>query len=360
MTNSNTYCVIMAGGTGTRFWPLSTIEHPKQFSDILGVGKTLIQQTYERLLMVTSADKIYIVTDRLYKDLVKEQISQIADDQIIVEPVGMNTAPCVLYSSLRIKNLEPNANIIFCPSDHLILEPEKFKKQVNLAIKSLQERDGVYTLGIKPTRPDTGYGYIQFVEEDMAIKRVKTFTEKPNLELAEQFLDSGDFLWNSGVFIWKVETLLDAFKQLLPDMYMALKGVEEKLGSEDELAAVSKIYPTLQRTSIDIGIIEKYKHVYVLPSSFGWSDLGTWSSLYENSRKDKDKNAVHGKMVKTYCSAGNMINVNVDKAVVIEGLNDYIVVDTQEALLICPLSSDQAVKKFVNDLKLTKGGDRFV
>ncbi|MGI9525874.1 MAG: mannose-1-phosphate guanylyltransferase [Weeksellaceae bacterium] len=361
MIDTNTYCVIMAGGVGTRFWPLSTSDYPKQFHDVLGVGKTLIQQTYERLLKVTTQDKVYVITDRIYKDIVKEQIPALHDDQIIVEPVGMNTAPCVLYSSMRIEKLQEDANIVFCPSDHLILEPSKFVKQVGIAIESLQQKDGLYTLGIKPTRPDTGYGYIQYVEsEDDPVKKVKTFTEKPDLALAEQFIASGDFLWNSGIFIWKAKTIIHAFQELLPDMYTTLAEVKHALGTVKESELISKVYPTLQRVSIDIGILEKYKEVYVIPSSFGWSDLGTWSSLYENSEKDKDKNAVRGKLVKLYDASRNMVNVLEDKAVVIEGLEDFIIVDTKEALLVCPITSDQTVKKFVNDLKLTKGGEKFV
>lgn len=360
MTDARTYCVIMAGGVGTRFWPLSTSDHPKQFHDVLGVGKTLIQQTYERLLKVTTQDKIYVVTDRVYTDLVKEQLPRLQTNQIIVEPAGMNTAPCILYSSLKIEKLHPEANIVFCPSDHLILEPEKFATQIDLAIKRMQENDGIYTLGINPTRPDTGYGYIQFVESEDPVKQVKTFTEKPSLDLAEQFIQSGDFLWNSGIFIWKARTILQAFEQLLPEMYETMYETKTTFGTDKEFKVISQVYPTLQRVSIDVGIIEKYQKVYVLPSSFGWSDLGTWSSLYENIQKDQAQNAVLGKMVKMYNASHNMVNVLEDKAVVIEGLKDYIVVDTQDALLICPLSSDQTVKSFVHDLKLSKGGENFV
>lgn len=360
MSNQNTYCVIMAGGIGSRFWPLSTSEFPKQFHDILGVGRTLIQQTYDRLLNVTTQDKIYVVTDKVYTELVKEQLPDLSDNQIIAEPLGMNTAPCVLYSSLKIEGIDPDANLVFCPSDHLILEPQKFANQVKLAIESIKDKDGLYTLGINPTRPDTGYGYIQFIESDEAVKSVKTFTEKPDLSLAEKFIQSGDFLWNSGIFIWKAKTILGGFKEFLPEMYDALNLIKSSLNSEKESDSIADVYPTLQRVSIDVGILEKFRKVYVIPSSFGWTDLGTWSSLYENSQKDTEKNVVFGGMVKAYNATGNIIKTNKEKALVVEGLDDFIIVDTNKALLICPLSSDQTIKKFVNDLKLAKGGDKFI
>lgn len=359
MKDPNTYCVIMAGGIGTRFWPMSTTQHPKQFHDVLGTGKTLLQQTFERLLQITSPEKIYVITDQIYTELVLKQLPEISKDQIIEEPVGMNTAPCALYSALKIEKLDSDAKILVCPSDHLILNENKFAEKVNLALKNLDKEDGLYTLGIQPTRPDTGYGYIQFIEEENEIKQVKTFTEKPDKELAEQFLMSGDFLWNSGIFIWKAGTILKAFEEYLPDMYQSLKNIQKDIDSENEEQAVRKVYPTLQKISIDNGIMEKCRKVFVIPANFGWSDLGTWSSLYENMDRDRQRNAVSGKLVKMYDAKGNIVQIKGRKAAVIEGLNNYIVIDTPHALLICPLSSDQEIKKYVNDLKLSKG-EKFI
>lgn len=344
MKKNNTYCVIMAGGIGTRFWPLSTSKFPKQFHDVLGTGKTLIQQTYDRLKKLTSADQIFVITDRVYTDLVKEQIPEMSDMQIIAEPMGMNTAICALYSAMKIAKIDPEANILLCPSDHLILDEQKFAEKANLALENIAKQDGLYTLGIQPTRPDTGYGYIQYVEDEGSIKKVKTFTEKPNRELAESFLHSGDFLWNSGIFIWSAQTIIKAFETYLPEMYQSLKSIEEHLNTEKEAKLIQKVYPTIQKISIDVGIMEKHKNVFVIPSSFGWSDLGTWTSLYENHDRDKHRNAVTGDWAKLYHSKGNMVHIENEKAVVIEGLENYIVVDTDKALLICPLDSDQEVK----------------
>lgn len=355
MDSKNTYCVIMAGGIGTRFWPLSTSKFPKQFHDVLGTGQTLIQQTYNRLKKITDADRIFVITDKIYTDLVAEQLPEMEEMQIIAEPMGMNTAICALYSAMKIKKINSDANILLCPSDHLIMDEQKFAEKAELALSNLSKNKGLYTLGIEPTRPDTGYGYIQFIENDQDIKKVKTFTEKPNRELAESFLHSGDFLWNSGIFIWSADTIIKAFETYLPDMYQSFKNIEEHINTDKEESLIKRIYPTVQKVSIDVGIMEKHKKVFVLPSSFGWSDLGTWTSLYENHDRDKNRNAVVGNWVRMYHSKGNMVHVDGNKAVVIEGLEDYIVVDTKRALLICPLDSDQEVKKYVNDLKLNKG-----
>lgn len=357
MKNSNTYCVIMAGGIGTRFWPLSTSKYPKQFHDVLGTGKTLIQQTYDRLTKITDSEKIYVITDKTYTELVKNQLPEIEKHQIISEPMGMNTAICALYSAMKIKKLDSNANILLCPSDHLIMDEEKFAKKVNMALSSLQEKDGLYTLGIEPTRPDTGYGYIQYIESESPVKKVKTFTEKPDRELAEKFLLSGDFVWNSGIFIWTADRIIRAFEKYLPDMYQSMEKISEHLNTADEKKHIKKIYPTLQKVSIDVGIMEKHRKVYVIPASFGWSDLGTWTSLYENQDRDKSRNAIVGNLVKLYNSQGNMIHIEGKKAVVIDGLENYIIVDTKDSLLICPLENDQEIKKYVNDLKFSKGED---
>ncbi|SZD71261.1 Mannose-1-phosphate guanylyltransferase rfbM [Candidatus Ornithobacterium hominis] len=348
------YCVIMAGGVGSRFWPMSTTKSPKQFHDVLGVGKTLIQQTYERLLKITSSDKIFVITDQDYVNLTQDQLPAIDRKQIIAEPFGMNTAPCSLYSAFKIKQLDENATLLICPSDHLILDTDDFVKDAKLGLASAQANDFLYTLGINPTRPDTGYGYIQFIENGEKIKSVKTFTEKPNLNMAKKFMQSGDFLWNSGIFIWKVSSILKAFKNFLPDMYSSFLSIEDKMNREDEFEQVKRVYPTLHKISIDVGILEKAKNVKVIKSNFGWSDLGTWDALYERGMKDDKKNVTFGEHVFFYNSQGNMIFAEKNKAVVIDGLEDYIVVDTANGLLITPLNKTQEVKTYVNDLRLNK------
>lgn len=347
--------MIMAGGIGTRFWPLSTSKFPKQFHDVLGTGQTLIQQTYNRLKKITDPERIFVITDAMYSNLVAEQLPEIQNNQIIAEPMGKNTAICALYSAMKIHKINPKAKILLCPSDHLIMNEDKFAKKANLAISNIEGQEGLYTLGIEPTRPDTGYGYIQYIENDSPIKKVKTFTEKPDRQLANQFLLSGDFLWNSGIFIWSAKTIIDSFQKYLPEMYQSMASISSFLNTEEEAKKIKKVYPTLQKISIDVGIMEKCRQVYVIPACFGWSDLGTWTSLYENLDRDKKRNAVIGNLIKLYHSKANMVLVEGKKAVVIDGLENYIVVDTKDALLICPLDSDQQVKKYVNDLKLSKG-----
>ena len=359
MKDPKVYCVIMAGGIGTRFWPMSTSKFPKQFHDVLGTGKTLIQQTYDRLLHIAEPDKIYVITDKIYSKLVAEQLPQLNENQIIAEPVGMNTAPCALYSALKIEKVDSDAKILICPSDHLIIHEQKFADKAQLAFQHLDKEDGLYTLGIQPTRPDTGYGYIQYIDNDSPVKEVKTFTEKPNRDLAEKFILSGDFLWNSGIFIWKAKTIIKAFEMHLPEMYQSLMNIYDDLNTDSEMRKLNKVYPMLQKISIDNGIMEKYQKVFVIPSVFGWSDLGTWNSLYENSDRDRNRNAIVGKMIKLYNAKGNVVHAPNNKAVVIDGLENYVVIDTEKALLICPLSNDQEVKKYVNDLKLSKG-EKFV
>ena len=354
MDKKNTCCVILAGGIGSRFWPMSTTNNPKQFHDVLGVGRTLIQQTYDRLLNFCNPENIYVITDKNYTDLVKEQIPEINKENIIAEPVGMNTAPCAIYSAMKIYKKNPEAEILVCPSDHLILNEEKFTETVLLALKNSKENQGLYTLGIQPTRPDTGYGYIQYIEEKGKVKKVKTFTEKPNLDLAEKFLKSGDFLWNSGIFIWSAKDILASFKKYLPEMYNTFEDINDCLNTEKEAEEVQIIYPTLQKVSIDVGIMEKDKNVYVIPSQFGWSDLGTWLSLYDQAEKDNNENAILGKSTLNYNSKGNIIYTQKNKVTVIDGLEDYIVVDTENALLISPIKNSQEIKRYVTDIKFHK------
>lgn len=354
----NYYGVIMAGGVGSRFWPLSTAEYPKQFHDILGTGRTFLQTTFDRLKEVIPAEQIYIVTLEEYVELTLEQLPKIHPNQVIAEPSGMNTAPCNLYAAKLIYEQNPEANIVVAPSDHVILNEKVFTQKLELGLQETEKREVLITLGIQPTRPDTGYGYIQFItNETSEVKKVKTFTEKPGAELAEILYKSGDFLWNAGIFIWKAKTILNSFQQHLPEIYNSFQKIKNELITAEGKKEVETVYSTLQMISIDNGILEKADNVYVIPSSFGWSDLGTWKSLYENSNKNIDKNVKRGKHILTYNTQKSLIYTSQNKAVIVDGLDEYIVVDTEKALLICPMSKDQMIKAFVSDLKLSKGED---
>lgn len=359
---ANTYCVIMAGGIGSRFWPVSTAQFPKQFHDILGTGETLIQQTFNRLLKLTDADKVMVVTHKKYATLVKEQLPEIPFENIIAEPARRNTAPCIAYAAFRIQSQDPTANILIAPSDHLITNTDEFVRICNLALETAENNGYLLTLGIKPHRPDTGYGYIQYLEQESdninpEVKIVKTFTEKPNLEIAKEFLASGDFLWNSGIFIWSLQTFKKELETHQPDLFNTFDQGADKFGTDKEAAFVEQIYPSCENESIDYGLMEKSANVYVIPSDFGWSDLGTWGSLYEHSKLDKKANALLSKQILTYNSKGNIIRASSDKKAVIEGLENYIVIDTNEALLICKKENEQLIKTFVSDVKLRFGND---
>lgn len=354
----------MAGGIGTRFWPISRTSHPKQFIDILGTGKSLIRQTYDRFLKVCLKENIYIVTNEIYKNLVLEQISGISVDQIICEPSRRNTAPCIAYASYKIAQINPNANIVVAPSDHIILKEENFIEIIEAALKATEKNDWLLTLGITPSRPDTGYGYIQFNQDscyidEEKIKKVKTFTEKPGLEMAQSFLQSGDFLWNSGIFIWSLKSILNAFEQHLPEIAASFTEGASKYNTTEEVSFIKKTYTLCKSISIDYGIMEKADNVYVLRSDFGWSDLGTWGSLYDTREKNKDGNTIVGKNVIVYDSKNCIVNMPNDKLVVMQGLEDYIVVESDNILLICKKSDEQQIRTFVNDVKVEKG-EQFV
>lgn len=355
--NKNTYAAIMAGGIGSRFWPASRTSVPKQFLDILGIGRTLIQSTYDRFLKICPKENIFILTHTDYISLVKEQLPDLTDEQILTEPARKNTAPCIAYCAFKINKLNPDANIIVAPSDHIILNEDEFIRIAELAVDFVSKHDALATLGIRPTRPDTGYGYIQYYEEETSegIHKVKTFTEKPQKEVAKQFLASGDFLWNGGIFIWNVKSILSALEKNLVEVYDAFVEAEADILTEKEKNAIEKAFITCPNISIDYGVMEKADNVYTLPSSFGWSDLGTWASLYAEKEKDYLNNAVNGKNVVVYDSGNNIINVSDDKLVVIQGLENFIVVDTHDVLLICSKDEEQRIKEFTHDIKMKKG-----
>lgn len=359
--NKNTYVAIMAGGIGSRFWPVSRVGHPKQFLDILGTGKTLIQQTFERFAHLVPAENIYVVTANEYLDLTREQLPQIPEANILGEPFRKNTAPCIAYISFKLQQLNPEASLIIAPADHLILQEEKFLSVCTEALQFVNEKNALLTIGIQPTYPNTGYGYIQHEVAEAApgVYKVKTFTEKPNLELAKTFLSSGDFLWNSGIFIWKVTNGLHAFQQYMPEMYDLFSGEAEKLNGAEEKAVIETIYPQCPNTSIDFGVMEKANNVYVIPSQFGWSDLGTWNSAWENMEKDYFDNAVAGEKVIVFDSNKCVVHVPDEKLVVLQGLEDYIIADTQDVLLICKKEKEQAIKEYVAEVKRNTG-ERFL
>ena len=362
--NKNNFCIIMAGGIGARFWPMSRTSQPKQFIDILGTGETLIQQTVNRFLKICPIENIYVVTNEMYKELVKKQVPALTDDQILCEPARRNTAPCIAYANYKIMEKNPNATIVVAPSDHIILKEDIFIDVINSALQAATENDWLITLGIEPSRPDTGYGYIQFDRKisdirDKRIKKVKTFTEKPELKIAQKFLESGDFHWNAGIFVWSLKSINAAFEQHLAevnDIFIAGKGIYNTLEEKD---FINKAYSVCRNVSIDIGVMEKAENVYVLSSDFGWSDLGTWGSLYAIRQKDEQNNTVVGKNVMTYDTENCVINVKGEKLVVLQGLKDYIVVDEDNILLVCKKEDEQNIRQFVNDVK-TEKGDKFI
>ncbi len=363
MKNEN-YAVIMAGGVGERFWPMSRETRPKQFIDILGTGKTLLQQTYERFLNVCPAENIYIVTNKKYKELVLTQLPQLGEERLICEPARKNTAPCIAYASYKIYDLNPKANLVVAPSDHIILKEEAFCDIINSALEAAPKENRLFTLGITPGRPDTGYGYIQFIEDshypdDERLKKVKTFTEKPNTELAQSFLDSGDFLWNSGIFIWSCEAIIAAFEKYQPEISFIFREAIGTYNTPEEQSYMDIAYTACKSISIDYAIMEKADNVYVFATDVGWSDLGTWGSLFDARKKDAGNNAVVGKNAMLYDSSNCIVNIPEEKLVVIQGLDGYIVSEADNALLICKMEQEQQIRKFVNDIKLKKG-EKFI
>lgn len=351
----------MAGGIGSRFWPMSRTNYPKQFLDILNVGKTLIQQTYDRYCQFVPEENIYIVTSQDYVDLVKKQLPQVTAENIISEPSRKNTAPCIAYIAFKLLKKDPKAVMIAAPSDNLILETDEFIKTATKALNFVDHINAFVTIGIKPTYPNTGYGYIQHdtIEAAPDIHKVKTFTEKPNEELAKAFIASGDFLWNAGIFTWKVSNIITAFEKHLPEMYEVFAAEKDKFNTPEETEAIEQIYPQCTNISIDFGIMEKADNVYVIPASFSWSDLGTWNSAWDNMEKDYFGNAVSGNSVMVVDANNCMVHVPDNKLVLLQGLHDYIIVDTKDVLLICKKNQEQEIKEYVAEVKRNKG-DKFL
>ena len=371
----NNYCVIMAGGVGSRFWPYSREEKPKQFLDFFGTGRSLLQMTIDRFRPIVPIENMFIVTNIAYKRLIMEQVPDIKESQILCEPARRNTAPCIAYATAHIRALclrragltaanqdwsreEMKANIVVAASDHLILAEEKFRQTILKAFDFVSQNKAICTLGMQPTRPETGYGYIQYLKDrctdgtqtNDGIYPVKTFTEKPNLEMAKVFLESGDFLWNSGIFIWNLQTISEAFRYLLPEVADRFREGELLMGTDKEEDFIEEMFPKCPNISIDYGIMEKANNVYVMPSSFGWSDLGTWGSLYELSEKDENGNVSLHSEAHFHEAKGNIVVLEKGKKAIVQGVEDMIIVEEKGALLVCKKAEEQRIKQFVSEL----------
>lgn len=348
----NTYCIIMGGGIGSRFWPSSRENKPKQFLDIFGTGRSLLQMTFDRFARFIPANNIFIVTNEAYRNQVLEQLPEISHNQVLLEPMRRNTAPCISYACYHIKSLNPDARVVVGPSDHLILNEKAFEESVRYALDYIKDKDELITLGIRPSRAETGYGYIQMAErhEDSQVYRVKTFTEKPNREMAQVFLDSGDFLWNSGMFVWHIKSIMQAFTEHLPELTSLLEQGSQLFATEQEYKFIQEVFPKCPSISIDYGIMEKAKNVSVLPVDFGWADLGTWGSLYDLKDKDEQNNVVLHSQATFYEAEGNIVCMdNPDMLVVVQGLHDSIIAQSDGVLLICKREEEQRIKSFMGD-----------
>lgn len=350
----NTYCVIMAGGIGTRFWPLSRENRPKQFLDILGTGKSFIRHTFERFLPLIPAERFRVVTNRRYRSMVLEHLPELKPEQVLCEPIGRNTAPCIAYAAYSLLKSDPEARMVVTPSDHLVLQEEAFRTIIGECIDFTREHDALMTVGIRPTRPETGYGYIQRSDNER-ISKVKCFTEKPNLELAQTFVHCGEFFWNSGIFVWKARDIAAALEQHQPDIASLFRSITPAYGTPDEEAAIERVFSECRGISIDYGVMEKAENAYVRCGDFGWSDLGTWGSLYQQARKDRYANAKPQEGCYTYDTRSCIVSLPKGKVAVIDGLKDYIVVDTEDVLMICPRTDEQHIKKYIDEVKYNTG-----
>ena len=340
----NNYAILMAGGVGSRFWPVSTTQHPKQFRDLLGTGETLIQTTFNRLSRLVPVENIYILTNERYHDLVREQLPQTESSQIVLEPVMRNTAPAVLMAALKIYKKNRNAVMIMAPSDHWIEDENAFVDDVRTAFEACKSDDKIITLGVTPTFPNTGYGYVKYNQTDEKIKEVQSFTEKPSYEKARSFLSEGGYDWNAGIFIWNVSFILNSFRRNLTDMYELFSKGNNLFNTPEEGDFIKKTYPGADNISIDYGILEKEKNIFVISASFDWNDLGTWGSLYSEVDKDENRNVVLNSRFISRGASGNIISSDSGKVIVVEDLKDYIIVDENEVLLIVPKEKEQEIK----------------
>lgn len=349
--NKNYYAILMAGGVGSRFWPVSTTDFPKQFHDMLGTGETLIQKTFSRLSKLIPVENILILTNEKYNDLVLEQLPQVSKSQVLLEPAMRNTAPCILYASLKIQKQNPNAIMVVAPSDHWIEDENAFVNDLQQSFDFCAVNDALMTLGIQPTFPNTGFGYIEYNQDVSSIKKVAQFREKPDYETAKAFLKSGNFVWNAGIFIWSVQAITAAFEKFQPVMNNLFLSGLDSFNSNDEHSFITENYALAENISIDYAILEKAQNVYLLPASFDWNDLGTWGSLHEKLEKDENNNAVINATVVLENAANNIIRTASKKLIVIDGLNDYIIVDKEDVLLIYPKGKEQDIKKIVSKIE---------
>ncbi|MCQ2244079.1 MAG: mannose-1-phosphate guanylyltransferase [Bacteroidaceae bacterium] len=348
---NHNHLVIMAGGVGSRFWPMSTTERPKQFIDVLGVGRTLIQLTCDRFAGIVPPENIWIVTNKNYADIVREQLPEVPEGNILLEPCRRNTAPCIAYVSWKIKSLDKNANVVVAPSDHVVLNTQEFQRVIKQCMQFTAETDAIVTLGMKPTRPETGYGYIQAdlsfsSSRNKEIFRVDAFKEKPDLETAQKYIKSASYFWNAGIFIWRVETIVNALRVYAP----AINGIFEDLlavyGSEKEQEEIDRVFPECESISIDYAIMEKAEEIFVCPADFGWSDLGTWGSLLQQTKKDLYGNSIIGDGISVFDTKNCIIHATEEKKVVVQGLDGYIVAENDGSLLICKLADEQLIKQY--------------
>tara|TARA_R110002050_G_scaffold300769_1_gene472426 strand:- start:57156 stop:58235 length:1080 start_codon:yes stop_codon:yes gene_type:complete len=357
--NKNYYAILMAGGVGSRFWPVSTQDFPKQFHDMLGTGDTLIQKTFQRLTHLIPKENIYILTNERYNDLVLEQLPEVKQKQVVLEPAMRNTAPCILYASLKIQKENPDAVMIVAPSDHWIEDEATFSKNVQQAFNFCSENNALMTLGIQPTFPNTGFGYIEFNKSSSeAIKKVNQFREKPDYNTAKSFIKQGNFLWNAGIFMWSVKSVIEAFQNNQPKLYDLFKKGESAYNTSLEAGFIKENYPKAENISVDYAIMETSKNVYVIAAEFDWNDLGTWGSLYDKLDKDNNQNAVVNARTLVEDASGNMIRSKKDKIIVIDGLQDYIIVDKEDVLLIFPKTKEQDIKKVLQKVK-DKFGEQY-
>ena len=355
---NNHHVVIMAGGIGSRFWPLSTPEFPKQFIDILGCGRTLIQLTVDRFQGVCPKENFWVVTNAAYVEIVRQQLPEIPETHILAEPAARNTAPCIAWACWRIKAEDPNANVVVTPSDAVVMNPEEFRRVIGNALDFTTTNDAIVTIGIKPTRPETGYGYVEIVEssecrvesqfrvESGEIRRVREFKEKPDRDTAEKYLKAGNYLWNAGIFVWNVSTIVNAFRIYQPTMSKIFENLLPVYGTDKEQAAIDEQFPECENISVDYAIMEKAEEIFVCPADFGWSDLGTWGSLHQQTKKDLYGNACIGQDITLFESHNNIIHTTQEKKVVIQGLDGFIVAENNDTLLICKMSEEQRIKQF--------------
>lgn len=354
---NNRYCVIMCGGVGSRFWPYSRAERPKQFIDFFGTGRSLLQMSYDRIKGIVPDENILVVTNEVYAPQVLEHLPGLKKEQMLLEPARRNTAPCIAWAAWHIKARNPQASIMVAPSDHLILKEDEFRKNILSGFEFVEKHDALLTLGIKPNRPETGYGYIQVgnASDTQGISKVKTFTEKPNLELAKVFIATGEFFWNSGMFLWSVDSIINAIRNNAPDIAEQFDTMEKDFGTPREMESIKNYFESCPNISIDFAVMEKAPNVYVQCVNFGWNDLGTWSVLHDYSPKNRDGNVTQNCKALLYDCKDNMIAVKRDKLVVASGLKDYIVADADDVLLICPKCEEQRIRQYVNDVKASFG-----